>query len=331
MKLRDVAAHSGVSLGTISKYINGGVVKEKTRQKIEEAIEKLEYKPNFIAKGLRNAKTFTVGVLMSKLNSPFNSVIISALEEYLLPLGYSVIVSECHESEMIEIEKINFLLRHMVDGIVIMPYASSGKQIEAIQESKTPFVVIDQLLGGYGTDGIVLDNTAAIEEPAEVLIKMNHRDIAIITGNMDLYTSKGRFAGYEKVMNRHHIPLRDEYIRDGNYSISGGYATVLELFSLKKPPSALIVSNYDMTIGAVLAIHFLNITIPDQLSLIGFDDFPPVNVVNPPLAVMSQPMVEMGRSAARLLFRRINGDYSDYPEIITHKANMKLTESIKPL
>jgi DNA-binding LacI/PurR family transcriptional regulator len=329
--IRDVAAYSGVSLGTISKYINGGVVKEKTRQKIEEAIKHLKYRPNNIAKGLRNARTFTVGVLMSKLNSDFNGIIISALEEYLLPLGYSVIVSECHENETMEIEKIKFLLHHMVDGIVIMPYASSGKQIEVIEENKTPFVVIDQLLQWHKTDGVVLDNAAAIEEPVETLIKMKHRDIAIITGDMALFTARGRFAGYEKAMNRNGISIREEYVRNGSYSISGGYEATLDLFRLKKPPSALVISNYDMTIGAILAVHFLHKSVPDELSLIGFDDFPLTRVVSPPLSIISQPMVEMGRSAARLLFRRISGDYSGYPELIVHKAEMKLTESIKPL
>jgi DNA-binding LacI/PurR family transcriptional regulator len=328
--IRDVAAYSGVSLGTISKYINGGALKEKTRLKIEKAVQKLKYKPNHIAKGLRNSRTFTVGVLMPKLNSYFNSVIISSLEEYLLPLGYSVIVSECHENEKMEIEKIKFLLHHMVDGIVILPHSIAGKQIEVMEKSKTPFVVIDHRFSRHKTDGVVLDNVAAIEEPVEALIKMKHRNIAIITGSMNMYTAKGRFAGYKKAMNRHGIPLREEYIRNGNYSIGGGYSTVLDLFNLKKPPSALIVSNYDMSIGAVLAIHFLHKKIPDDLSLICFDESFITNVVSPPLSVISQPMVEIGRNAACLLFKRINGDYSGYPELIIHKPEMKLTESIKP-
>lgn len=330
--IRDVAAYSDVSLGTISKYINGGAVKEKTRQKIEEAIQKLKYEPNHIAKGLRNSRTFTIGVLMPKMNSTFNSIIISALEESILPQGYSVIVSECHENEKMEIEKIKFLLHRMVDGIVIMPYDTSGKQIEVIEESKTPFVVMDQLLRGHKTDGIVLDNEDAIEKPVESLIKMNHRDIAIITGSMAMYsTARSRLSGYEKAMNKHSIPIKKEFIRDGNYSFDGGYNEVLELFRLKKPPSALVVCNHDMTIGAILAIHFLRKNFPDDLSLIGFDNLPPINVLNPPLSIISQPMVEMGRSAASLLFRRINGDYSGYPELIKHKAEMKLTESIKSL
>jgi len=328
--IRDVAAYSGLSLGTISKYINGGTIKEKTRQKIEEAIQKLKFKPNNIAKGLRNAKTFTIGVLLPKLNSYFASIIISSLEEYLLPLGYSVIVSECHESEEMEIEKVKFLLHHMVDGIVILPYARSGKQVEAIKENKTPFVVIDQLLRRYKTDGVILDNVAAIEEPVETLIKMKHKDIAIITGNMSLYTARGRFAGYKKAMNRHGIPLREEYIRDGGYSIDGGYSAVLNFFNLKKPPSALIASNYDMSIGAILAIHFLHNRIPDNFSLVCFDEFPLTTVVSSPISVICQPMMEIGRSAASLLFKRISGDYSGYPELVIHKAEMKFTESIKP-
>ena len=329
--IRDVAAYSGFSLGTISKYINGGTVKEKTRLKIEEAIQKLKYKPNTIAKGLRNARSFTIGVLMSKLNSIFNAIIISSLEEYLLPLGYSVIVSECHENENMEIEKVNFLLHHMVDGIVIMPYSMSGKQIEIIKESKVPFVVIDQILEQYKVDGVVLDNAAAMEKPVEALIKMGHRDIAILTGSETLYTARGRFTGFKKIMDHYKIPIHDQYVCNGGYSTDGGYAATLSLLNRKKPPSALVVSNYDMTIGAVLAIHHLRKIIPDDISLIGFDNLPPINVVEPALSIISQPMVEMGKSTGHLLFKRIKGDYSGYPELIIHNADVKLTESIKPL
>ena len=329
--IRDVAAYSGLSLGTISKYINGGSVKGKNRKKIEEAIQKLNYKPNNIAKGLRNSRTFTVGVLLPSFKSSFYGAIISSIEEYLLPLGYKVIASEYHENEEMEIEKIKFFLYHMVDGVVILPWSTSGEQIDVINENKTPFVIIDQLLQGHMADGVILDNEAAIEEPVETLIKMGHRNIAIITGEMVQYTAMGRFAGYEKAMNHHHIPIKKEYIRSGSYKIDGGYAAALDLFRLKKPPSALVVCNYDMTIGAVFAAHYLQVNIPNDISFIGFDDSPITNMVDPPLSIISQPMIEMGRGAASLLFKRIKGDYTDYPELIMHKANMKLTESVKPI
>lgn len=327
--IRDVAQYSGLSLGTISKFINGGQVKEKTRLKIEEAIKKLKFKPNNIAKGLRNARTFTVGVLIPRLISSFASVIISALDECLLPEGYSVIVSECRDNAEMEIVKIKSLLHHMVDGIVLLPYSASGKQLEIIEESKIPFVVIDQLIQSHETDGIVLDNAAAIEEPVEALIQMGHRDLAIVTGSPTLYTSEGRLAGYQRALRRHNIPLRKEYIRDGNYTIEGGYGAALDLCSLKKAPTALIISNYEMTIGAVLALHYLRKAIPEDLSFIGFDSFPLEKVISPSLSLISQPMEEMGRSAARLLLKRLKGDYSGYPETIVHKATMRLTESVK--
>jgi DNA-binding LacI/PurR family transcriptional regulator len=329
--IRDVAEYSGLSLGTISKFINGGPVKEKTRLKIEEAIKKLKFKPNNIAKGLRNARTFTVGVLLSKLHSSFDGTIVSALEEYLLPLGYSIIVSHCHENAEREIEKIKFLLKHMVDGIVLMPFSASGRQIEVLKESKTPFVLIDQIFRQYKTDGVVLDNAGAVAKPVETLLQMGHRDIAIITGNKALYTSKERLAGYTTAMNRHGVPIREEYVRNGDYTIDGGYAATLDLLKLKKPPTALLASNFDITIGAVMAIHFLHKEVPRDLSLIGFDRFPLTNVISPPLSIISQPMEEMGRNAGRLLFKRISGDYTGYPELIVHQPGIELTESVRPL
>lgn len=127
--IRDVAARAGLSVGTVSKYINGKTVKENTRLAIEEAIKELDFHPNNIAKGLRNAKSFSVAILLPMLDSTFCTSMISSIESTLLPLGYSVIVCECHNNAEMELRKTQYLIDRMVDGIVLIPYASDENQL----------------------------------------------------------------------------------------------------------------------------------------------------------------------------------------------------------
>ena len=301
--IRDVAARAGLSVGTVSKYINGKTVKESTRLAIEEAIKELDFHPNNIAKGLRNAKSFSVAILLPMLDSTFCTSMISSIESTLLPLGYSVIVCECHNNAEMELRKTQYLIDRMVDGIVLIPYASDGKQIEMIQKSNIPLILLDQ----------------------------GHKDIAIITGSPNHYTSVGRLNGYKKAMTEAGLTLCDDYIQCGDYSIDGGYEAMLRLCKLKKRPTAIFISNYDMTIGAYLAINYLRLKIPEDISVIGFDNFPLANVVNPPLSFAEQPTNLMGTEAGKLLYKRICGDYSDYPKTIMHKPTMHYKESIRQL
>ncbi len=326
--IRDVANLSGYSVGTISKYINGQPVKEATKIAIDHAIQQLNYSPNNIAKGLRNSKSFSIAILLPMLNSSFCTSMISSIESCLLPEGYSVIVCECHNDAKMELQKTQFLIDRMVDGIVLIPYASDGKQIKMIQDHNIPLVVLDQKIEGFETDTIILDNMTASYEPTRHLIELGHKDIAIITGTSSHYTSKERFAGYQKAMQEYSLQIRPEFIQCGNYSIEGGYDAMLRLFDLPHKPSAVFISNYDMTVGAYLAINFLKLKIPNEISIIGFDNFPLANVVNPPLSFAEQPTDAMGLAAGRLLYKRIKGDYSDYPQTIVHNPTFYYKESI---
>ena len=314
--IRDVAARAGLSVGTVSKYINGKTVKESTRLAIEEAIKELDFHPNNIAKGLCNAKSFSVAILLPMLDSTFCTSMISSSESTLLPLGYSVIVCECHNNAEMELRKTQYLIDRMVDGIVLIPYASDGKQIEMIQKSNIPLILLDQEIKDHATDCIVLDNELAGFESTQRLIDLGHKDIAIITGSPNHYTSVGRLNGYKKAMTEAGLTLCDDYIQCGDYSIDGGYEAMLRLCKLKKRPTAIFISNYDMTIGAYLAINYLRLKIPEDISVIGFDNFPLANVVNPPLSFAEQPTNLMGTEAGKLLYKRICGDYSDYPKTI---------------
>jgi DNA-binding LacI/PurR family transcriptional regulator len=330
--IRDVAASAGVSLGTVSKFINGGNVKDANRKKIETAIKELNFRQNHIAKGLRNAQTFTVAVLVPMISSSFASVIISAIEKYLLPLGYCVIVSECHDDEEIEIQKINFMARRMVDGIIILPFSENGKQIELLETCNIPFVLIDQIIPKYETDSVILDNTNAIYMPTKKLIELGHTRIALVTGRPELFTSQKRIEGYRVALNEYNIPFSPELLINGNYTLETAFKstqTLLEDSTLL--PTAIIASNYEMTLGILLALNQLHVRIPEDISVFGFDNLPLSKVIDPPMSVVTQPMEEMGYTAASLLYKRIKGDFDSFPETVSHKASILVRDSIRQL
>ena len=167
--IRDVANLSGYSVGTISKYINGQPVKEATKIAIEHAIQQLNYSPNNIAKGLRNSKSFSIAILLPMLNSSFCTSMISSIESCLLPEGYSVIVCECHNDAKMELQKTQFLIDRMVDGIILIPYASDGKQIEMIQKHNIPLVVLDQKIDGFETETYIPGDCIELNDLENIL------------------------------------------------------------------------------------------------------------------------------------------------------------------
>lgn len=329
--IKDVAALSGYSVGTISKYINGHSVKAKTKLAIDQAIKELNYSPNNIAKGLRNAKSYSVAILLPMLDSQFCTSMISSIESYLLPKGYSVIVCECHNDEKMELQKTQFLIDKMVDGIILIPYALDGKQIQMIQEHNIPLVILDQKINHCKTDTILLDNFRAGYEPTKRLIDLGHTNIAIISGVTNHFTSENRLLGYKKALEESNIPIKKEYIQSGNYTLEGGYNALHRLFKLENKPTAVFVSNYDMTIGAYLAINHLNLKIPNDLSVIGFDNFTLSKIVKPTLSYAEQPLEEMGFAAGKLIFQRIKNDNSDFPKTLCFPPIFHYEESILSL
>lgn len=326
--IRDVARVSGLSIGTVSKFINGGKVKENNRILIENAIKELDFRPNSLAKGLKSAKSYTVGVIVPSLLSTYTAVVVSAIEKYLQELGYSSVICACQLDEEVELNKAQFLIDKMVDGIILQPHSGSGRQIDYIKSCGIPLVCFDALVAGHETDGVVVDNIEAAYIPTKRLIEMGHRKIAIVYGD-DMYTCFGRLDGYKKALAEYKVRLNDNYVCRQPYTMQGGIRAIDWLFGLTDPPTAVIVTSYDMTLGAFVQINAHNLKIPEDISIIGFDNLPLAEAISPELSLVEQPMEEMGISAARLLLRRMLGDHKKFPEIIVHKTKLHIKGSVK--
>lgn len=329
--IKDVARHTGLSVATISKYINGGNVLEQNRESIEEAIKVLDFRVNEMARGLKTNKTKTIGILIPNLEQAFSTTIVSNVENILIKQGYSTIICDYKEDATLEREKLQFLIRKMVDGIILMPLGDGVEDqsfIQGIIDEGIIVVLIDRMLKNVECDVVLVDNLNAAYAAVEELIVKGHKRIGIITGPEEVYTSQERLKGYYRVHEDYSMDIDERYIKRGDYKIDSGYRLLKEMFEEEEPPTAVFVTNYEMTLGAVMAINDSNISVPDQLSLIGFDNIELARVVKPPLTIVVQPMKSIGETSAEILLKRLGGDNSNFPSRFRLKGELLHGKSV---
>lgn len=330
--IRDVAKSANVSVGTVSRYLNGYKLKEPNRMRIEKAIEELGFHENFIAKGLKNNRSMTIGMVLPSLTDLFATSVITAAERTLAEDKYSIVVCDFESSQEKLEQKLRFLKSRSVDGLILFPGSCSvSDALKEYHDDKIPVVIVNDDMPDFEADKVTVDNANASFRAVECLIHNNHRDIAIINGDQDTYTGYERYKGYLEALQTYDIQPRDEYITYGQFSNRGGYLAAKHLLSLEHPPTAIYTTNYYMTFGAIIAINESKIKIPDELSFIGFDHFDLSDVINPPLTVVEQPTKRLGELAAITVLRRLKGDYEGFPEQHSVNTRLILKESVRKL
>lgn len=328
--MKDIANRTGLGLATISSYFNGGNVREKNRKKIEEAIEELHYEVNEVARGLKTNATKTIGVVIPELNNVFCAEIITGMEDILRSHGYATIICDCRTDKNLEKEAVEFLTRKRVDGIINMPVDVTGAHLKAFQKTGRPIVLIDRRIQGMSCDSVLVDNHEAAGKAVTLLLENGHKNIGIIGGPRDIFTAQERLEGYIKAHERAGIPVRESLIYHGDYTIQGGVRGLEELVSRNPDMTAVFVTNYEMTMGAVIGINELGIRIPEQLSLIGFDNLQFARACSPKLTIVSQPTQQIAREAARRILLRLD---HEAPAALTEKFQTEIFmgKSIKKL
>ncbi|MBL4934607.1 LacI family DNA-binding transcriptional regulator [Clostridium sp. YIM B02515] len=329
--IKDVAKYTGLSIATISKFINGGNVLEKNRMVIEEAIKTLDFKVNELARGLKTSKTKTIGILIPSLENIFCTSVVSSIENILLQYGYSTIICDYRDDAILEKKKLEFLMNKMVDGLIIMPLGENNGYIKEVSEKGIPIVSIDRILKSINCDMVLVDNLNASYDAVEHLIVKGHKRIGIICGPEEVYTAQERLKGYLRVHEDYSMEVDDQLIKHGDYKLESGYEILMEFLDMDNPPTAVYVTNYDMTLGAIIAINEKNIVIPEELSIIGFDNLQMARIFKPALSIVVQPMKEIGETAASVLLKRLAGDLSGFPHIDRLKAEVEFKDSVKAL
>ena len=322
--MKDIARRTGLGLATISSYFNGGNVREKNRIKIEEAIEELHYEVNEVARGLKTNATRTIGVVIPELNNTFCAEIITGMEDVLRSHGYATIVCDCRTDKKLEREAVEFLTRRRVDGIINMPVDEEGNHLKRFQKTGKPIVLIDRKIQGINCDSVLVDNKKAAEDAVRYFIERGHRNIGIIGGPEEVFTAQERMAGYYKALEGAGIPVSESLIWHGDYTIQGGVRGLEELVQNNPEMTAVFVTNYEMTMGATIGVNELGIRIPEQLSMIGFDNLQFARACNPKLTIVAQPTDGIAKEVAKVMLTHLENTGEASGELFSEKLETEI-------
>jgi LacI family transcriptional regulator len=274
---------------------------------VHRAMKELGYKPNRVARRLRQkgGKRHLLGLIIPDIQNPFFAEIARGVEDVAYANEFAVMLCNSDENQKKEQFYLDVMCAESVDGIILPPLSERDAAVLKLVESGLPIVTVDRSLTNASIDKVEVDNRRGAYEATEYLIKRGHKRIGLITGRMNISTSRERRQGYDDAIADNGLAAQPEYIRGGDFKQASGRALAEELLALPSRPSALFVLNNLMAVGALEAIHARKLRIPEDVALIGFDDLPWAEALDPPLTVVRQPAYEVGRSAAELLLKRL--------------------------
>lgn len=322
--IKDVARLAGVSVSTISKYLNGGNVLEENAAAIRQAITQLDYRVNPFARSLKTQRSRAIGVLLPEMTPPFFGSVVQSLDRTLREHGYHTLVSCYSSSYGLERENLQFLLGNGIDGLIYAPENITAEEFyDLTANSSIPTVQIDRMIQGVSSDTVLVDNADAAYNAVNYLMTKGHRRVATITGPKGVYSAMERLVGYLRALSDRGILYDDHLVISGPYEFGTGYLALEQLLKLPDPPTAIFTTNYDFTIGLVTAARERGIRIPEDLDIFGFDCVQICTMINPPLPVVQQPEAEIGKIAAEYLIQRLEG-YSGEPRVTKLRCKLNL-------
>jgi LacI family transcriptional regulator len=309
ININDVARRASVSKTTVSHVINNTrFVEEETKQRVLQAITELGYRPSIVARSLTTQRTQTVGVIVSDASNHFFSEVLRGIEDVLRPEEYALLV--CNTAEILEREAhyLDILLRQRVDGIIAAATSQRWDILTEFEWKHIPVVFVDRQFEGMAGPFVGVDNRLGAYLGTQYLIECGHRRLGMLAGFQRLSTMRDRLAGFRQALQEHNIPLAEEAVIASPLSIKGGRDAMRQMMSLPERPTAVLMANNLLALGALLAIKELGLSCPRDMALVSFDDHPWATVSCPPLTVIRQPAQQLGEIAARMLLAMINGD-----------------------
>jgi LacI family transcriptional regulator len=326
--IHDVARRAGVGSITVSRVINNsGYTSAETRERVENAIAELGYVPNTLARSLRSRRTHTLALLLTDITNPFFTTLARGVEDTANQSGYTVIFCNTDESRDKEEKYLNVLLQKQVDGFLLVPTQSQPDAVLKIQKHSTPVVVLDRHIQDIEVDTVRCDSVEGAALLTRHLVSLGHRQIAMLSGAVGVSTMDDRVAGYCQALEEAKIPIKEQYIFRGDFQPESGYEMTRQAISLPSRPTAIVAANNFITIGAMKALQEMELEVPEDIALAGFDDLPQSMVTFPYFTVVSQPAYEMGRIATELLLERLNKTENKDPQEIILPIQLIIRQS----
>ncbi len=314
----DVAREAGVSMATVSRVVNNNPnVKPQTRKKVFEAIERLGYRPNAVARGLASKKTTTVGVVIPDISNTIFSELARGIEDIANMYHYNIILCNADKKKDKEIRVINTLLEKQVDGLLFMGGAVTDEHLQAFKTSSVPIVLCATKDDNNAFASVDIDHEQAAFDAVNLLIQNGHRNIAMISGTLqDPANGFARYQGYKRALEAADIPLREDYVRIGNYRYESGLEVAKHFLELSERPTAIFAATDEMAIGAMHTLLDSGLRVPEDVSVISVDNIRMASMVRPQLTTVAMPMYDIGAVSMRLLTKLMNKETKDASELM---------------
>ena len=326
ISIKEVAKLAGVSIATVSRCINNPEkVREKTRLKVQEAILRTGYSPNTLAQSFRRGRTNLVMVVLPSVGDPFFAAVMRGIRNVARIKGYSILIEDTQFNTMTADEIGAMVVSRQTDGIILLASMSpfGTKVLSAKSHRALPMVIgcetVSPELSRFPS--VHIDNVAAAKEATNFLVSRGHQRIAMIFGQASSLLTKDREFGYRAAMNQAKLPIEDGWVVEGGMTLDGAIRATRRLLNHGHQPTAIFCANDEMAIGSLHAIKSAGLRIPQDISVMGFDDIRYAEVTDPPLTTISQPAEEIGERVMYRLYREIEqGHQGDTrPEIVPHK------------
>ncbi len=300
--MRDVAKTTGFSVNTVSRALNHKPdVNEETRKTIVEAATKMGYRPNKLARSLRSNKTHTIGVIVADIANPYFGALVKGVEKEARKRHYSVILLNTDEDYERESEAIQVVLEERVDGIIISPTQKETGTIKNLLQLGIPFVLFGRRFSDLETNYVVTDDVHGGFLATEHLISLGHRRIGMINGPIHISSAKERFQGYREALGRYGLKQEQSLVTAGAVTMEDGYEVAESLLNKNPRPTAIFAFSDFVSFGVMKAIREVGLKVPEDISVVGYDDNQFASCSETPLTTIHIPKEELGINAAKVL------------------------------
>ncbi|MDB5587134.1 MAG: LacI family transcriptional regulator [Devosia sp.] len=300
----DVAREAGVAVGTVSRYINGLPIRVGNRERIAQVIEELGYRRNSAAASMKTNTTHIVGMMVPAVGE-FHAALLDQLTRRMRQTGRAV-VCYCHDTDPTSfMDGLEFFASHRVDAVVIDGYAELGHRLVPYIDEGMLVVLYDNDMPGLLADGVFVANRQASKRLVDHVLELGHERVATIHGNLRDSVGRDRLEGYRDALKAHGVAEIPELLVDGNWNEQGGYTGMGDLMALPNPPTAVFGANYNMSIGALRWLREHDMSIPEDISLVSFDDVPAFSVHRPGITAVGQPVEKIAESIVSILAERL--------------------------
>lgn len=330
--INQVAEEAGVSIQTVSRVINDRYdVSAETRQRVQEVVARLGYQPNAIARGLASQRSRTLGLVTYDFADYFFTQVVTGAEQEARAQNYIFMLGSTNCGQGDEPKYLRLLTERHVEGVLFARAGSydDNQHLQNLQETGVPVVTTGYYLPDASFTVIDINNIEGGHKGVDFLIQNGHRQIAMITGPNYIKSVDDRSKGYQQALERAGIPYDPDLVVEGNWLHRSGYQAMKYLLATGKEFSALFAQNDRMAIGAISALHQAGLRVPEDISIVGYDDIPEAEFAGPPLTTVRQPMIEVGQLAARLLIQHINNP-SAAPTQVLLDTELIIRSSVAP-